>query len=135
MASEHDEVIDDVEADTAHMGLVFTYDRDGTWEDGPADGVAVKPLLLDPTRRTMTALVRMQAGSSLPRHRHVTTEQVYMLTGHGHVADHVLGPGDFLQTAAGTIHDVTYTEGGCLFLLISSRVELLPLCSLETPGV
>jgi putative transcriptional regulator len=125
VASECDEVVEDEGTDAAQKGLVFAHATDGAWEDGPAAGVTLKRLLIDPTHRTMTALVRMQAGSSLLRHRHVTAEQVYMLEGDGHVADHVLGPGDFLQTQAGTIHDVTYTEGGCLFLLVSSRVELL----------
>ena len=48
-----------------------------------------------------------------------------MLEGDGHVAGHVLHAGDFSQTAAGSVHDATYTEGGCVFLLIASHVEIL----------
>jgi hypothetical protein len=52
-------------------------------------------------------------------------EQFYMLQGDGHVAGHVLHAGDFYRTAAGSAHDVTYTEAGCVFLLLASRVEVL----------
>ncbi|MBI3328400.1 MAG: hypothetical protein HYZ81_17075, partial [Nitrospinae bacterium] len=37
----------------------------------------------------------------------------------------VLRAGDYYRAAAGTVHDVTHTEGGCVFLLIASRVEVL----------
>jgi quercetin dioxygenase-like cupin family protein len=73
----------------------------------------------------MTAPVRMQARARLPRHRHVTSEQLYMAEGDGHVAVHVLKPGDYYQITPGSIHDVTYTEDGCLFLLIASHAEIL----------
>jgi quercetin dioxygenase-like cupin family protein len=106
-------------------GLVIVHASEGIWRDGPSAGVAVKRLFIDPARGTMTALVRMQAGARLPPHRHVTTEQLYMLEGDGHVAGHVLGPGDYYHIAAGSIHDVTSTDNGCIFLLISSRAEIL----------
>jgi hypothetical protein len=49
----------------------------------------------------------------------------YMLEGDGHVAGHVLYSGDFYETPAGSVHDVTYTEEACVFLLIASRAEML----------
>jgi quercetin dioxygenase-like cupin family protein len=48
-----------------------------------------------------------------------------MLEGGGHVAGHGLGPGDYYHMPAGSVHEVSYTEGGCSFLLIASRVEIL----------
>jgi putative transcriptional regulator len=125
LASEADEVCEAWAGGGPQTGLVFVLASEGTWQDGPAEGVAIKALLADPARRTLTALVRMRAGARLPRHRHLTAEQFYMLEGDGHVAGHVLGPGDYYHTAAGTVHEVTYTEGGCVFLLFASRVELL----------
>jgi anti-sigma factor ChrR (cupin superfamily) len=67
----------------------------------------------------------MRPGARFSQHRYVTTEQVYMLEGDGHVASHVLGPGDFYHMAAGSVHDISFTEGGCVFLLIASRIALL----------
>jgi len=106
-------------------GLIFVPASGGDWRDGPAPATAIRPIFSDPARHTMTALVRMQAGASLPRHRHLTTEQFFMLEGDGHVPGHVLGPGDYYRMPAGSLHDTTYTEGGCVFLLIASHVEIL----------
>lgn len=106
-------------------GLVFVRNAEGTWKDGPTAGVAIKRIFSDPARHTMTALIQMRAGARLPRHRHVTAEQFYMLEGDGHVEGHVLHPGDYYQAAAGSVHEVTHTEHGCVFLLIASRAEVL----------
>jgi anti-sigma factor ChrR (cupin superfamily) len=87
--------------------------------------VALKRLLADGAQQTVTALVRMDAGARLPPHRHVTDEQFYMLTGEMDVSGLELLAGAFCAAPAGTIHDSTHTRGGCEFLLIASRVELV----------
>ena len=61
----------------------------------------------------------MEAGARLPAHKHATVEQLYILEGDGHVTGQVLRAGDYYRVAAGTTHDITYTEGGCTFLLIT----------------
>jgi quercetin dioxygenase-like cupin family protein len=109
----------------SQAGLVAVRASEGAWRDGPTDGVAIKPIFSDPARKAYTSLVRMRPGASLPRHRHLRTEQVYMIEGDGHVAGHVLGPGDYYQMPTGSVHAVSYTEAGCIFLLIASRVEIL----------
>ena len=48
-----------------------------------------------------------------------------MLSGDAHIAGERLDPGDYHRAAAGTSHDVTFTERGCEFLLISSAIETL----------
>lgn len=124
-ASERDAVVEESGAEAPQSGLRFVLAAEGGWRDGGAEGVTIRPLFSDPARRNLTALVRMQAGSSLQRHRHVTVEQSYMLEGDGHVAGQVLQAGDYYRLAAGSVHDVAYTEGGCIFLLLDSRVEVL----------
>jgi quercetin dioxygenase-like cupin family protein len=107
-------------------GLVCVRAATRAWRPSGTRGVDLSPLFTDPLRQTMTALVRMAPGARLPRHRHVTDEQFYMLEGDGHVHGQVLQAGDYYQAAAGTVHDITYTEGGCLFLLLASHVEVVP---------
>lgn len=114
------------EVAAAQPGLVFVRASEGEWQKTGIEGVTVKRLFVDPVRRSVTMLVRMEPGTVIPRHRHVEAEELYMLEGDGHIAGHVLRAGDYAQAEAGSIHDVTYTEGGCLFLLLSSqRIELL----------
>lgn len=64
-------------------------------------------------------------GARLPGHNHITSEEFYMLSGDPQIAGETLEHGDYYRAAAGTSHDVTYTERGCEFLLISSAVEAL----------
>jgi quercetin dioxygenase-like cupin family protein len=106
-------------------GLVFVRGSEGVWRAGPTDGVAVKRIFSDPARQAYTSLVRMRPGARLPRHRHLTMEQLYMIDGDGHVAGQVLGPGDYYQMPPGSVHESSYTDGGCTFLLIASRAEIL----------
>lgn len=112
-------------ASTARPAVTVARAREGAWRPGVAPGVETRQLARDASRGTVTARVRMAPGARLPGHRHVTAEQLYMLAGDAHVDGETLGPGDYYRTAAGTAHDVTHTEQGCEFLLISSAVELL----------
>jgi quercetin dioxygenase-like cupin family protein len=82
-------------------------------------------LFVEPARDTRTALIRMAPGARLPRHRHRRAEQFYMLEGDAHVRGQVLGPGDYYRAAAGTVHEDTRTEAGCVFLLVSSTIDVL----------
>ncbi|HKF68827.1 MAG TPA: cupin domain-containing protein, partial [Vicinamibacterales bacterium] len=82
-------------------------------------------LYRDRPRGTVTELVRMAAGTRLPGHRHITSEEFYLLSGDAQIAGERLDPGDYYRAAASTSHDVTFTERGCEFLLISSAVETL----------
>jgi len=93
---------------------------DGEWRE-VMPGVMVKRLHLDRRSGIATSLVRMNSGTSLPRHRHHGTEQFLVLEGDCHVNNERLGPGDFHIAEAGSIHDSTYTRGGTMFLLIADQ--------------
>ena len=49
----------------------------------------------------------------------------YMLGGTARLDGQSLEAGDFYRAAAGTAHEVSWTETGCAFLLITSSVEIL----------
>jgi anti-sigma factor ChrR (cupin superfamily) len=97
---------------------------DGSWRPGAVSGVETRRL--SPRGRPPhTSVVRMQAGVRLPRHRHLTVEQFYLLEGDADVTGQRLGRGDYYRAPAGTVHEVTSTESGCSFVLMSSAIELL----------
>ena len=124
--SERDEVLSQPLARTERdVGLTFVRAAAGEWRPGVVPGVETRRLYRDRARGTVTGLVRMAAGIRLPRHHHLTSEEFYMLSGDAQIAGETLEPGDYYRAAAGTSHDVTYTERGCEFLLISSAVETL----------
>ena len=91
------------------------------WTEADTPGLAQRMLFVDSERGTVTALVRMAAGSGLPRHRHESAEQIYLIEGDACVEGHQLGPGDFYRIGEGTVHERTSTEAGCTFLLLASR--------------
>jgi quercetin dioxygenase-like cupin family protein len=112
-------------APASRAGVTLVRASEGAWQAGAVAGVWTRQLSHDPTQGRITAHVRMAPGARLPAHRHLTAEQLYLLAGDAHIDGETLAPGDYYWTAAGTSHDVTYTESGCAFLLISSVVELL----------
>ena len=111
--------------DLRGSGFTVVLASEQTWHPSRAPGVATRRLFVDPVRATTTAIVRIEPGASLPRHRHLSSEQFYMLTGEARVDGEVVRAGDFYHTAAGTSHEVSWTENGCTFLLIASRVDAL----------
>ena len=99
---------------------------EGKWrQTGP--GVSVKKLFTDGERGTITSLVRMMPGTSIPRHRHHGTEEIIVLEGDCRVNGQIHTPGDYRNCVAGTVDSAVTTEGGTLFLMIApERMEFLP---------
>ena len=105
-------------------GLVFVHAHEGSWEAASIAGVTRRLLLEGRVPGTRTALIRMEPGVRLPRHQLHAPERFYILEGEAHVTGQVLGPGDYYCAAAGTVHEDTYAEAGCVLLLIASPIEV-----------
>ena len=106
-------------------GFKFVFGRDtGDWISLRVPGASVKLLSLDPARGYAVVLGKLEAGASYPPHKHINTEQVYVVTGDLHIGTQRLGPGDFHQADGGTTHDVNYSETGCTILAIISTADL-----------
>jgi hypothetical protein len=98
---------------------------EGTWQE-VIPGVFVKNLFTDADSGISTSLVRMLPGTSLPVHKHIGVEQVFVLEGDCDVAGQNLGPGDYHRAEEGSIHESTRTVNGTMFLLIApERYEVL----------
>jgi quercetin dioxygenase-like cupin family protein len=93
---------------------------DGDWLQTAVPGVKVRRLYLDPLREAVTMLVRMEAGSSYPPHRHGGVEECYVLEGDLNVGDTVMHAGDYQRVATDGVHSVQSTEKGCTLLILSS---------------
>ena len=101
-------------------GLLISRSHELAWKP-MADGIAYKPLFEDDARRYNTCLVRMEAGARYPSHRHQEIEELFLLSGELNVENQVMRPGDYCRADSGTIHGETFTETGCLFLLLASQ--------------
>jgi anti-sigma factor ChrR (cupin superfamily) len=69
--------------------------------------------------------VRMEPGTSYPRHRHKGVEEGYVLEGDLHVGDEAMKAGDCQRAETESIHAVQSTESGCLLRIVSSTVDEL----------
>ena len=86
-----------------------------------APGIEFKLLSRESERHYNTSLVKMAAGAHYPPHRHGDVEELFLLSGDLHLAGDVMRAGDYCRAEAGTVHDDSYTELGCLFLVRASR--------------
>ncbi len=62
-----------------------------------------------------TSLVRIKAGARGPRHTHGADEHAYVISGKVDIGGQVLGPGDYLFTAAGEEHALVALEDSVLY--------------------
>jgi anti-sigma factor ChrR (cupin superfamily) len=100
-------------------GLLISRSQELDWKP-MAVGIEYKPLFEDAVRRYNTCLVRMDAGARYPSHRHREIEELFLLSGELNVENQVMRAGDYCRADSGTIHGETFTDIGCMFLLLAS---------------
>jgi DNA-binding NarL/FixJ family response regulator len=103
------------------FGLFISRTEEMEWQAGGASGCQRKLLFVDERQQSATSLVRMQAGTHFPAHRHGGPEEVFMLGGDLVVEGQTMKPGDYCRAETDSIHRESYTESGCLFLLRASQ--------------
>jgi len=101
-------------------GLLIARSDELAWQT-MAPGISFKPLYADVARKYNTALVRMEAGARYPSHHHAYVEELFMLSGDLHVENEVIGAGDYCRADSDTIHGETFSDSGCLFLMMASQ--------------
>ena len=102
-------------------GLFISRTEAMEWQAGGASGCQRKVLFVDERQQSVTSLVRMQAGTHFPAHRHGGPEEVFMLRGDLVVEGQTMKPGDYCRAETASIHRESHTESGCLFLLKASQ--------------
>lgn len=89
-------------------------------------GVQIKPLFSDTNNKTVTTLMRMRPGSTIPRHKHIGIEQCYVISGDMVVGDTQYNAGDFFCAMPDTIHEpVTSTNGGLILIVSPDHYEVV----------
>lgn len=104
-------------------GLLISRTKSMKWAAGPAPGCCAKPLFVEKQHNVVTSLVRMDAGTRFPAHRHHSPEELFLLEGDIVIEGQKLRPGDYSRAETGSTHCESYTESGCLFLLKASRLN------------
>lgn len=103
-----------------HSGVLIARSDELAWQ-ALAPGIAFKALFVDSDRKYNTSLVRMDAGARYPGHHHAAIEELFLLSGDLHVEGEVMHAGDYCRGASGSVHAETFSDNGCLFLLMASQ--------------
>ena len=65
----------------------------------------------------MSYLLRMEAGSTLPNHRHPHDEECVVIEGSVRMGDVTMGPGGYLMERKDTLHPpLTTVDGATIYL-------------------
>jgi anti-sigma factor ChrR (cupin superfamily) len=91
-----------------------------SWEE-VVPGIRRKLLFVDEERHYNTALVRVEAGTRYPSHRHADVEELMVLEGDLNVHGVSMRAGDYCRAEPHTVHQETFSESGCLLLLLTSE--------------
>jgi anti-sigma factor ChrR (cupin superfamily) len=101
-------------------GLLIARSAEMPWES-VAPGIDRRVLFVDSERDHITTLVRVQPGTRYPSHRHAGVEEILLLEGDLHVHEIVMHAGDYCRAEPESIHDITFSESGCMLLLRTSQ--------------
>jgi len=84
-------------------------------------GVSWKLLWEEGDRKAI--LIRYEAGATIPRHRHIGDEQIFVLQ--GSVADDtgVCTAGNYARRPPGCVHTVVSPNGALVFAVLSGPTE------------
>ena len=77
-------------------------------------------LHVDTTTHRTTAVAKFAPGYRHAPHRHVETEELFILEGGCVCQGRVLLPGDYHRSDADSVHSETRTDDGCTLLMIFS---------------
>jgi carbon storage regulator len=97
-------------------GTTTIREREGIWRDY-SPGVQIKILQQEPTRSSMTCLVRMAPDSVVPPHDHTQEEHCLVLDGEASIGEHILQAGDWHVALPGSTHHNFSSRAGCLLLV------------------
>jgi anti-sigma factor ChrR (cupin superfamily) len=92
-------------------------------------GDAAQMKVLHDDGRTMSWLLRLQAGARLPAHEHDGPEECLVVSGDLWLNGECFGPGDYQVAAAGSRHDDVRSDRGCLLLVRSPSPQFAALRS------
>lgn len=103
-------------------GLLISRSSEMPWEE-IAPGFSRKTLFVDPVRKYMTCLLRVEAGGRYPSHRHADVEEILVLEGELTIHGVSMRSGDYCRAEPDSIHEETFTKSGCLLLQMTSQLD------------
>ncbi|HEV8437739.1 MAG TPA: cupin domain-containing protein [Methylomirabilota bacterium] len=86
-------------------------------------GVFWKTLWEDPDGRHKAILMRYEPGATIPRHRHIGDEQIFVIEGSVTDDTGVCTAGHYARRPPGCVHSVVSETGALVFAVTSGPAE------------
>ena len=107
----------------ARIPAQIVHRADGAgWRSAGSPGASMRVLNADRKQGRLTTLMKIEPGCRFPAHPHHGDEECLVISGDMLDGDLMLGPGDYVRSAAGTHHDELTTRTGCVCLLLSALI-------------
>jgi len=116
------------ERGTAPPSEIFALHELPWVERGPgmwAPGVCRKLIWEDTAGERVAFLARFEPGTTLPRHRHVGDELMFVIEGAAADESGVVGTGNMNYRPNGCVHTVTTQHGATVLAVVWGRMELV----------
>lgn len=88
-----------------------------------APNIKAKPLWSDPATKRRAQLTRLEAGATLPRHRHDGDELLYVIEGAISDEAGITRAGCVGYRPNGCVHTVTSQHGATIFAIVTGSIE------------
>jgi anti-sigma factor ChrR (cupin superfamily) len=109
------------ERGNAPSSQIFTL-NEVAWVEAMA-GVRVKPVWEDKATARRAILARFEPGATLPRHRHVGDELIFVVEGASVDESGTVTPGNLNYRPNGCVHTVSTQNGATVFAVVWGHVE------------
>jgi anti-sigma factor ChrR (cupin superfamily) len=83
-------------------------------------GIDRKVLHTDADRRYRSYLLKFEPGAKLFKHRHPEVEEILVISGDVHISGLHMKTGDYCRAASDSVHEESWSEGGCVIFVVSS---------------
>jgi anti-sigma factor ChrR (cupin superfamily) len=95
------------------------------WSDAPVPGIRLKAFWSDPATKRRAAMARWEPGASLPRHRHIGDELLFMIEGSNFDESGELRTGNVAYFPNGCTHTVVSKIGHTAIAFTTGEVETM----------
>jgi anti-sigma factor ChrR (cupin superfamily) len=91
--------------------------QDMQWEATQFPGISIKVLYQDTSKGETTCLLKWEAGTSLPMHKHPELEQSYVIEGSFSDHDGICRAGEYVWRRSGSFHETHSSEGAVILAI------------------
>ena len=93
------------------------------WESAWGPTIKAKRLWSDPATKRRAEITRFEPGASIPMHRHIGDELMYVIEGSVSDESGTVGAGSVGYRPKGCVHSVTSKNGATVFVIFNGEIE------------